>query len=204
MKALRFQGSNKLKPTSLRSLTNFRFSRKSSKTETYKNHKFLEVRFCNAKPKALSSPLISFLSMKNHKFNVDKVKAGIVNIALTSDLGVKLNLKKICSHLAHTEYNPEQFPGLVFKIKEPRSSALLFTSGKIVCTGTKSIEDAKKAVNNLIRALNKLKYGIEPNPVLKVQNIVASGQLGVVLNLNQIAMRLRNIEFGEVNWDTFL
>ena len=81
--------------------------------------------------------------MKKQGFSADNVKVKIVNIVVTSDLKSTLNLEKISTKLAHTEYNPEQFPGLVFKIKEPRSSALLFTSGKIVCTGTRSLEKEK-------------------------------------------------------------
>lgn len=133
--------------------------------------------------------------MGKQSLSANKVKVKIVNIVVTSDLKSKLNLEKISTKLAHTEYNPEQFPGLVLKIKEPRSSALLFTSGKIVCTGTNSLEQAKKAVNNLIRAVNRIGYRIELNPVLSVQNMVAAGGLGINLNLNQLAMKLRNVEY---------
>jgi len=54
------------------------------------------------------------------------------------------------------EYEPEQFPGLVYRIKEPKVAMLLFASGKIVCTGARSTEDASKAVEKLAEELNSL------------------------------------------------
>jgi len=124
-----------------------------------------------------------------------KPKIKIVNQVVTADLGCKLVLEPITSKLSATEYNPEQFPGLVLRIKEPKSSILLFTSGKIVCAGTKSIDDSKTAVNNAIKLLNKIGYKIDSNPELSVQNMVASGNLGFDLNLNHLAMKLRNTEY---------
>ena len=76
--------------------------------------------------------------------NMKNIK--VVNLVVTTDLKHKLQLEKIAYTLSNVEYNPEQFPGLVMRIKEPKTSALLFTSGKIVCTGAKDIEYAKKAM----------------------------------------------------------
>ena len=123
------------------------------------------------------------------------VKIKVVNLVVTSDLKHKLNLEKIASTLSKVEYNPEQFPGLVLRIKEPKTSALLFTSGKIVCTGAKDISNAKKAVHKIIDSLKKVKIKITIEPKLEIQNLVGAGELGVSLNLNSLAMKLRNVEY---------
>ncbi len=124
-----------------------------------------------------------------------KPQITLVNQVLTGDLGKKLKLESISSKLSSTEYNPDQFPGLVLRIKNPKASMLLFSSGKIVCAGTKSMDDANKAVNTAIKSLNKLGYKISPNPVLKVQNMVFYGTLGFTLNLNNLVMKLDNTEY---------
>lgn len=124
-----------------------------------------------------------------------KVKVNIVNIVISSDLKSKLCLEKIKSKLSNTEYNPDQFPGLVLKINEPRCSTLLFTSGRIVCTGTRLLKKTKEAINKVIKLLNKIGYNIKPDPILNVQNIVAAGELCIDLNLNNLAMQLRNVEY---------
>ena len=123
------------------------------------------------------------------------VNIEIVNIVVTTDLNHKLDLEKIASTLSHVEYNPEQFPGLVMRIKEPKTSALLFTSGRVVCTGAKSVAYAKKAIYKIIDSLKKVNVKITTEPVLKIQNLVGSGELGFNLNLNKLAMKLHNTEY---------
>ena len=63
----------------------------------------------------------------------------IQNIVATASLGKRVPLVKFASSQANSEYNPEQFPGLVLRIKKPKSAVLVFSSGNLVCTGTKSI-----------------------------------------------------------------
>ena len=119
----------------------------------------------------------------------------VVNIVVTTDFDCKLDLNRIASTLLNVEYNPEQFPGLVMRIKEPKTSALLFSSGKIVCTGAKNLSDAKKAIYEIIDSLKKVDVKITIEPKLKIQNLVGSGELGFDLNLNMLAMRLPNVEY---------
>ncbi len=123
------------------------------------------------------------------------VNIKVVNLVVTTDFEHKLDLEKIASTLLNVEYNPEQFPGVVMRIKEPKTSALLFTSGKIVCTGAKDIAGAKKAICRIIDFLKKVGVKITIEPALKIQNLVGSGQLGFDLNLNELAMKLRNTEY---------
>ena len=155
----------------------------------------LENQILTKNRKLYRQLLFSFDNMKNKSFKAIQMKVRIVNIVISSDLKNKLILNKINAKLPHTEYNPDRFPGLILKIKEPRSSILLFTNGKIVCTGTKSFEKAEEAVNNLIKMLNKTGYNLKLNPILHVQNQVAFGELKIGLNLNQLAMKLIDVEY---------
>ncbi|HII88636.1 TPA: TATA-box-binding protein, partial [Candidatus Woesearchaeota archaeon] len=97
--------------------------------------------------------------------------------------------------LSNTEYNPEQFPGLVIRIKEPKTSALIFSSGKIVCTGARTMEKVQEAIEKIIQSLEKINVKITIKPEVKIQNVVASGSIGMDLNLNTLAMKLDNTEY---------
>jgi len=107
-------------------------------------------------------------------------------------------LIKLAETLPNTEYNPEQFPGLVMRIKEPKTSALIFSSGKVVCTGAKSMKKVKESIMAIIKNIEKIKIKIKAPVVLKgikVQNMVASGSIGMDLNLNSLALNLENTEY---------
>ncbi|MBR9683711.1 TATA-box-binding protein [Candidatus Woesearchaeota archaeon] len=119
----------------------------------------------------------------------------IVNIVISSDLKKEIPLEKMAATLSNTEYNPEQFPGLVLRIKEPKTSALIFSSGKIVCTGARNMEDVDKAIIAIIKNLKKLNIIVTIKPEIKVQNIVASGQIGMKLNLNILGVKLPHTEY---------
>lgn len=119
----------------------------------------------------------------------------IVNIVVNSDLKVEVPLEKMAVKLPYTEYNPEVFPGLVLKIKEPRTTGLIFSSGKIVCTGAKSMEKVREAVQRIIEAVEKVGVKVKVDPEIKVQNMVASGNIGMHLNLNHLALVLENVEY---------
>jgi transcription initiation factor TFIID TATA-box-binding protein len=82
----------------------------------------------------------------------------IQNIVATADLSGELNLSEVALSrgLENVEYEPEQFPGLVYRIKEPKVVMLLFGSGKIVCTGARKIEDVSLAVDKLSKELTSL------------------------------------------------
>lgn len=119
----------------------------------------------------------------------------IVNIVVSSSLEKRIPLETMAAVLPNTEYNPEQFPGLVLRIKDPKTSALVFNSGKIVCTGARSLEMVEKSIQKIIENLKKIDIIIDIKPKIDVQNIVASGSIGRVLNLNALAIKLRNTEY---------
>ena len=119
----------------------------------------------------------------------------IVNMVVSTDFKHPLNLEKIASTLPNTEYNPEQFPGLVIRLKTPKSSALLFTTGRVVCTGAKTMKEVKESIHKIMKLLERVKVKITIEPEIHVQNMVASGALGFALNLNDLVMKLRNVEY---------
>ena len=124
-----------------------------------------------------------------------KSNLAVQNIVATASLGKPVSLIKLARTQTNTEYNPEQFPGLVLRIKDPKTSALIFSSGKIVCTGAKSMLKVRESVKNIIKNVEKIGIKIKVKPVIRVQNMVASGGIGMDLNLNKLAMTLDNTEY---------
>ena len=124
-----------------------------------------------------------------------KTEIKIVNIVVSASLEKDIPLIKLAEALPNTEYNPEQFPGLVMRIKDPKTSALIFSSGKIVCTGAKSMKKVKESIQKIIQSVEKIKIKITATPQVKVQNMVGSGSIGMDLNLNSLAMDLENTEY---------
>ena len=121
----------------------------------------------------------------------------IVNVVGSTNIGQKINLKQVTLDLEGAEYNPKEFPGLVYRTKNPKAAALLFASGKMVCTGAKSIDDAHKAVESVFHSLRNIGIDAMGTPEIMVQNIVATANLHSSLNLNAIALGLglENIEY---------
>jgi transcription initiation factor TFIID TATA-box-binding protein len=124
-----------------------------------------------------------------------KISVQVVNIVVSTNLEHDIPLEKMAATLSNTEYNPEQFPGLVIRIKDPKTSALIFSSGKVVCTGAKTIEKVHESIQKIIESLKKIGIKIKVKPVINIQNMVASGSIGMDLNLNVLAMKLSNTEY---------
>lgn len=139
------------------------------------------------------------------------IKFRIENIVGTLMLGIRLDLPKLYKELlkiqaelqriyAYEEnaeefplvarHIPQEFPGLILKMRFPdvRASMLVFSSGKCVITGTRSIEQLNKAVNRFVDILKRCGYELAGAPELKIENIVASADLGRELNLDLIAL----------------
>jgi transcription initiation factor TFIID TATA-box-binding protein len=123
------------------------------------------------------------------------VSIQVVNIVVSTSLEHDIPLEKMAATLPNTEYNPEQFPGLVIRIKEPKTSALIFSSGKVVCTGARTLADVDESIKKIIKSLEKINIKITVVPKINIQNIVASGKVGMDLNLNTLAMKLDNTEY---------
>ncbi|MEM4260753.1 MAG: TATA-box-binding protein [Candidatus Woesearchaeota archaeon] len=146
--------------------------------------------------KFVSKKLRPHISKEEVKPEQDsKISVQVVNIVVSTNLEHDIPLEKMAATLSNTEYNPEQFPGLVIRIKDPKTSALIFSSGKVVCTGAKTIEKVHESIQKIIESLKKIGIKIKVKPVINIQNMVASGTIGMDLNLNVLAMKLSNTEY---------
>ncbi|VDK71710.1 unnamed protein product, partial [Anisakis simplex] len=89
---------------------------------------------------------------------IDVPSPALQNIVSTVNLGVALDLKKIALHARNAEYNPKRFAAVIMRIREPRTTALIFSSGKMVCTGAKSEEASRLAARKYARIVQKLGF----------------------------------------------
>jgi transcription initiation factor TFIID TATA-box-binding protein len=123
----------------------------------------------------------------------------VENIVATMALADALDLDAILAAVKNTEYDRKRFPGLIFRIKEPKTSMLMFTSGKANCTGAKNMDDVRRAVGFAVGQLKKGKIPVYPDPKIIVQNIVAVSDVGSVINLNAVMTCL--IQGGRVEYE---
>ncbi|ENN80957.1 hypothetical protein HUJ04_010497 [Dendroctonus ponderosae] len=109
------------------------------------------------------------------------------NIVSTVNLSCKLDLKKIALHARNAEYNPKRFAAVIMRIREPRTTALIFSSGKMVCTGAKSEEDSRLAARKYARIIQKLGF---PAKFLdfKIQNMVGSCDVKFPIRLEGLVL----------------
>jgi transcription initiation factor TFIID TATA-box-binding protein len=114
----------------------------------------------------------------------------IQNVVASATLNQKVDLNAVVKSFPGVEYRPEQFPGLVFRIKRPKTATLIFNSGKMVCTGAKSEKEARRAVMTVVKELKKGGIIIISKLEFKVQNIVASVSLGGKIELEQAVSKL--------------
>ena len=121
----------------------------------------------------------------------------IENIVASTKLADSFDLNMIVEKFPSAEYNKKKFPGLVYRVSGPKAAFLIFTSGKVVCTGSKIVEDVNKVIGNLALKLREIDVPCYDKPDISIQNIVASADLQTVLNLNAIAvgLGLENIEY---------
>ncbi|MBI3253146.1 MAG: TATA-box-binding protein [Nitrosopumilales archaeon] len=111
----------------------------------------------------------------------------IENVVASATVDQRMDLNEITKKFPETEYHPEQFPGLVYRLKSPKTATLIFSSGKMVCTGSKSADMAVRAVNTVVQQLRKGKVKVKKDPVVTIQNMVASGNLGGKIHLESAA-----------------
>jgi transcription initiation factor TFIID TATA-box-binding protein len=121
----------------------------------------------------------------------------VQNIVASTIFAEKLDLVVIAQSLEEAEYEPEQFPGLVYRLDEPKTATLLFRSGKANCTGAKNIEDVRKTVSIIADKLERMGVKVYKNPEIVIQNIVATSDLEGELNLSEVAVALglENVEY---------
>ncbi len=122
-----------------------------------------------------------------------KITIKIQNVVSSIDLYTAINLEQTAIGLPPTvqvSYIPDQFPGLVLKLRRPKVSILVFSSGKCVITGARNIKQIDEAVNVLRNLLIDIGMSIDENPSVTIQNVVASGNLHDSINLELAALTL--------------
>ena len=117
----------------------------------------------------------------------------VENIVAAVTLGVKVPINKIVDK--DTEYEPEQFPGVVYRMEKPKTAALIFSSGKIVCTGARTLKEVKEAVANVVKRIRKYGVRVPSNYKIEIENIVASAKIKYKINLDKVAFALENTEY---------
>jgi len=120
-----------------------------------------------------------------------KASVKIENVVASAALNQRVDLNAVVKGCPRVEYRPEQFPGLVFRLKRPKTATLIFSSGKMVCTGAKSEKEAGRAVRKVVKELKKSGIIIVGKAEVKVVNIVASVTLGGKIDLERAAFELR-------------
>ena len=119
----------------------------------------------------------------------------IVNVVASASLDQKLDLLAIMRVFRNAEYNPKRFPGLVFRLKRPKSATQIFNTGKMVCTGSKSEKLARSAVHKVVRELKDKGIVILNKPKIVIQNMVASANLHGKIDLETSADVLDNVMY---------
>lgn len=119
------------------------------------------------------------------EFNIEII---IENVVATAKIGNNLDVEKIAKKFSNTKYNRKKFPGAIIQLRSPRTTILLFRTGSVVCTGTKSEEKAKNALYSFTNQLEE--FGIDLGHGLsdiKIENIVSSCNLGSQVHLEKAA-----------------
>ena len=119
----------------------------------------------------------------------------IQNVVASATLDQKINLLDIMKIFRNVEYRPKQFPGLVFRLKKPKTATLIFGSGKMVCTGAKSEKQARSAVMKVVRELKTNGIIILGKPKIVIQNMVASANLHGKIDLETAVDILDNVMY---------
>ena len=124
-----------------------------------------------------------------------EAEINIENVVATAALEHKVDLDGITKSFPTAEYRPEQFPGLVFRLKKPKTATLIFHSGKMVCTGARSTVQAVKVIDKVVKELKSHGIIIMGRPKTRVQNIVASASLGGKIDLEKSVYKLGKIMY---------
>lgn len=134
---------------------------------------------------------------QNHLFFIDESSKNnslpkLQNIVSTSNLKCLLDLREIALKAKNAEYNPKKFAAVIMRIKEPKTTALIFSSGKMVCTGARTEEESKQASRIYAKIIMKLGFPVKFSG-FTVQNIVASCDVKFPIRLEGLASS--NLQF---------
>jgi transcription initiation factor TFIID TATA-box-binding protein len=120
--------------------------------------------------------------MLGNQFNIN-----VENVVASADLHQNIDLESIVRAFPAVEYKPDQFPGLVYRLKKPSAATLVFSTGKLIVAGAKSQNMAKRAVSKLVEDLKGQGIVILAKPDVTIRNVVASAELGHRVDLEDTA-----------------
>jgi transcription initiation factor TFIID TATA-box-binding protein len=121
---------------------------------------------------------------------ISKLVVTVVNIVASATLGHTLDLNVVKRVLSNSRYDPHRFPAVIYYLRERKSSALIFSSGKIVCAGAKNERQARDALKRIVEELRIRGVVVTNKPVIVIENVVATTTLGVQLDLEDVAYSL--------------
>jgi transcription initiation factor TFIID TATA-box-binding protein len=124
----------------------------------------------------------------------DVMKVKVENIVSSITLGINIDIEKLSTSVTGID-NPKRFPGVIYRITDPKLSMLIFRTGKVICSGAKSKADIERAVEQLLAKLKEGKVKVTEKPKVEIQNIVASASLNFRVNLDQLAMDCEDTEY---------
>lgn len=132
------------------------------------------------------APAVPLTLEQQHITAVDGIVPTLQNIVATVNLDCRLDLKTIALHARNAEYNPKRFAAVIMRIREPKTTALIFASGKMVVTGAKSEDDSRLASRKYARIVQKLGFDAKFSE-FKIQNIVGSCDVKFPIRLEGLA-----------------
>lgn len=166
----------------------FDFNQNHNNAENDQNPKELDKKY--------NGPQLSISNLKTNDYSlINKPEIEILpkiqNIVSTANFCCKLNLKEISLIAKNSEYNPKRFSGLIMRIKEPKTTALIFSTGKIVVLGAKTEQDSEKACRRFGKILkNNIGYKVFFKS-FKIQNIVASCDIKFKIPLTKLFIHMK-------------
>ena len=147
--------------------------------------------------KTSAKKTISKAKPKSKAAKGKKVSYRIVNLVASGNLNATLDLYNLAVTIPYIEYEPEQFPGAILKLKEPKVSMLLFKNGKTICSGASNEGEIALAIYKASKLIHDIQKNVkvQKNAQYNVVNLVATAELNMTLDLFKIAMELDNVEY---------
>jgi len=124
-----------------------------------------------------------------------KAQIEIQNIVATTDMEEEIDLEEVQKVLRGSEYNPDRFPGLVYRLRKPEAATLIFSTGKMVCTGANSEYRAKRAIRKVVKRLREEGIVSCKKPKIGIRNIVASVNLSGWIDLERATFALGRVMY---------
>jgi transcription initiation factor TFIID TATA-box-binding protein len=137
-------------------------------------------------PTQVPSTPVPLTLEQQHITAVEGIVPTLQNIVATVNLDCRLDLKTIALHARNAEYNPKRFAAVIMRIRDPKTTALIFASGKMVVTGAKSEDDSRLASRKYARIVQKLGFEAKFSE-FKIQNIVGSCDVKFPIRLEGLA-----------------